>query len=110
MSNKNQFYNTPNFVIIRVKFSEGDSKKYTYVAHVKHQIEKGDWVSVPVGPNENVFESNVGYRDIQTVQVTGITTNMKHLPKEFDVKLIISNVTRAGKTYQRFYNSKIGSL
>lgn len=107
MPSKNDFYNNDNFVLIKVRFSQQDRKTYTYVAHVKHDVKVGDWVTVPVGQKENVFSVRTGYRDIQTVEVTAMTDNMDKLPRKYDVKMIISNLKKSGKSYQAFYENKM---
>ena len=107
MSSKNDYYDNPNFVLIKVRFSAQESRRYTYVAHTKHNIEVGDWVTVPVGEVENVFGVATGYRDIQTVEVTAVTDDMRHLPKKFDVKMIVSTLKKSSETYQVFYENKM---
>lgn len=107
MSNRNQFYNSPKFRLIKVRFTPVDVKTYTYVAHVRHKVNVGDWVTVPVGEVEDVFGVTGGYRDIQTVEVTAITDDMRHLPKGYNVKMIISNLKYAGDNYQVLYKRKM---
>ena len=106
MSKNNEFYNRPAFNLIKVKFSEHDQMRYTYASLVSQDVEVGDWVTVPVGKTENVFGVPTGYRDIQTVEVTGVTKDMRHLPKDFDVKHIISNL-KDGAPYRKVHHAKL---
>ena len=107
MTSNNQYYNNSKFVLIKIQFHERDDRRYTYVAHVKHKVEPGDWVTVPVGDTENVFGTKSGYVDIKTVKVTGVTDNMKHLPKDFDVKMVISNLKKSGESYKTLFDDKM---
>ena len=110
MTRNNQYYNNPKFMLVKIQFHEHDDRRYTYVAHVRHRIEPGDWVTVPVGEKENVFGDKSGYVDVKTVKVTGVTTDMRYLPKDFDVKMVISNLKKSGESYQAFYNDKMKYL
>lgn len=88
---KNKFYNTRHWQLVKVKFSVG-GEAYTYAAHVKQQCKLGDVVVVPVGSHEDVFAVVDPLSIIQFAVVTAITSNMKHIPKDFDIKHVVCKV------------------
>lgn len=103
--NKNQFYNQSMFMLIKVRFSEADGKLYTYAAHIRHCIQPGDWVLVPTGNNEDVFNAHGGYRQLQAAEVSSITKNMDYLPDDYEIKHVIGKI-KGGRTYTNLYQAK----
>jgi len=106
VANLNQFYNLPTFMLIKVKFSEADGRRYTYAAHIRHRLQPGDWVVVPTGGYEDVFNQEGGYRSISIGEVTSVTKDMSHIPKTIPLKLAIGKV-KGGDVYGKFYKAKM---
>lgn len=100
----NQFYNSDHFVLVKVKFSEADGKRYTYAAHVKHDLKKGDWVMVPTGDREDVFNSRGGYRYLSAGQVTAVTDDKSKIPNQFAIKHVVAKIK--GSIYTKLYRAK----
>ena len=85
----NQKFNNKKFMLVKVKYTAGQPANYTYAALVKQNIQTGDHVVVMVG-------NGTGVDSMKVAEVGATTSDMKHLPKEYEIKPIVCKVD---KTY-----------
>lgn len=86
----NEFFNDERFMLVKVKFSESDGKRYTYASPKKFNLVKGDLVVVPVGDTKlNVVNG------FSVAAVTSVTDNLSHIPKDFELKSVVQKINMA---------------
>ena len=106
----NKYFKSGEFVLVKVIYSS-DGQEYTYAAPVKVGVEIGSVVLVPVGDDIDVFSQGDTVDRLSVAVVTDITDDMRHMPKDYVIKMIAGALPKgAAKVYSKTHKKRYRKL
>lgn len=102
----NKFFKGDDWVLIMVQY-HSDGQEYTYAAPAILDISVGSFVIVPVGNDIDIFAEPNPLDYLNIAQVTDVTTDKRHLPKDHVIKKIVGSLpSGAGDVYSKDYKKR----